>query len=294
MAEQQIELVHLTRRDTSALRSLTEQVGWNFSLAQAQMHLSAGNFVGHRDATGMLVSSAGLYVYEGGMSALGIVIVHPNFQRRGLGRSAVTNRLNYAASKELAVRLVATPVGEPLYAGLGFRTIGQLARLYRTADHTPICSDRLGMLQTSTGNIRPYQPEHFQAIVDLDEKAYGARREGIYSALLTTVDDRVVCVDDTNWVRGFGLASKSGETLRIGAIVAETEGIAKKILAHYVTSATDALTLRIDVPAQQKSFIRILSEIGFAQSHQSACMVWNLDNVPGKCGMLFSIPDPAF
>jgi len=291
---QSLKLVHLDENDADALRQLTEHVGWNFTTRQVAMHLAAGHFVGHRDASGQLLSSAGLYLYGGQMAALGIVIVHPDVQRRGLGRAVVEQCLGEAAAIQHAVTLVATPVGAPLYASLGFQTIGQLARLQKVVYAPTATANHCGATPTPYTLI-PMSAQHLPDIVRLDAEAFGARRARVYRALLTNVTEGVVCVDKDNdgAVCGFGLATQQGEMFRIGAIVARKAQMAHA-LVEALSARAQAAAVRIDVPAEQKSFLGFLHGLGFEQTHQSACMAWNLSSLPGARGNLYSIPDPAF
>jgi len=57
------------------------------------------------------------------MLVLGLLCVHPDFQRRGVGKELVRWGLRQAADLGLTVHLEASPEGIPLYRSLGFKTV---------------------------------------------------------------------------------------------------------------------------------------------------------------------------
>lgn len=57
---------------------------------------------------------------------LGLLCVHPDFQRRGIGKGLVQWGLRQAAHLGLTVHLEASPEGFPLYRSLGFNVVETL------------------------------------------------------------------------------------------------------------------------------------------------------------------------
>jgi predicted N-acetyltransferase YhbS len=54
---------------------------------------------------------------------LSILVIHPDHQRRGLGRMLVTDGCARAHAQGLPVLLSSSPKGEGFYPRLGFRTL---------------------------------------------------------------------------------------------------------------------------------------------------------------------------
>lgn len=63
---------------------------------------------------------------EGGRWHLKFLGIHPAWQRRGVGRLLCERGMEEARKEKLPAMLEASPVGEGLYASLGFRVIGEL------------------------------------------------------------------------------------------------------------------------------------------------------------------------
>ena len=60
------------------------------------------------------------------MLVLGLLCVHPDFQRQGIGKDLVQWGLRQAADLGLTVHLEASPEGLPLYRSLGFNVVETL------------------------------------------------------------------------------------------------------------------------------------------------------------------------
>jgi GNAT superfamily N-acetyltransferase len=92
------------------------------------------------------------------MLVLGLLCVHPDFQRRGVGKELVRWGLRQAADLGLTVHLEASPEGIPLYRSLGFKIV---ETVIVKADQWDGGFERryIVMLREST-STRPEDPEH--------------------------------------------------------------------------------------------------------------------------------------
>jgi GNAT superfamily N-acetyltransferase len=104
-------------------------------------HLERGEYLGWlaRDATGVVVAGAGLWIMEWPPHALGVdprrgnilnVYVEPGHRRRGLARRLMQVVLDQCWTSGLeAVILHASEAGRPLYEALGFTPTNEMRRL---------------------------------------------------------------------------------------------------------------------------------------------------------------------
>lgn len=111
------ELLPLGPEDGRSFLVLSHSVGWSFSPAEVEFYLTCGTFVGHR-AGERLISSAGLFPYGSTFAFLGLVMVHPEHQRQGLGRRLVRHWLGEAGRRGLPISLIASAAGYRLYLAL--------------------------------------------------------------------------------------------------------------------------------------------------------------------------------
>jgi GNAT superfamily N-acetyltransferase len=282
---QDLALDIITRADRMALQDLAQSVGWTFTSGQVNMFLSpVGTVFGHR-IENRLVSSAGIYIYDATLASLGIVIVRPDFQRRGLGKSVVERCLREAEHAGVPVVLVATEQGYPLYASLGFQTIQNIHRL-------EINGSVHAVSPNDSHELNPVKEDDLSDLVAIDEVVFGARRDPLYRVLFSNIDCGFVVRNSQNSIEGFGLAMRRNDMLVVGPLIASTQDIALTLVANFV--AHWAGPVRIDVPSQQATFITELARLGFKETMVSPLMIRNAHGLPGQRRQLFGIVDPVF
>ena len=88
--------------------------------------LRSGHFFAHRGPGGKVVSTAAIFPYST-LASLGVVMVDPDYRRRGLATRLVDACIS--AVPDRPILLVATEEGKPLYEKLGFKTVGTLDKL---------------------------------------------------------------------------------------------------------------------------------------------------------------------
>lgn len=89
---------------------LSARIGWDYSEEEMEVVLRSGRFFAHRTPEGKVVSTAALFPYST-LASLGVVMVDPDYRRRGLA-----TRLVSACIEEVPDRpflLVATEKGSP-------------------------------------------------------------------------------------------------------------------------------------------------------------------------------------
>jgi predicted N-acetyltransferase YhbS len=156
------------------------------------------------EPTGMVGAvSYGPFAYLGSMG------VHPQAQRRGVGRTLMARILEWADGLGIpSVLLDATEEGAPLYASCGFVEMDR-ALLFRS-EGAPLGSTR-------SGNIRPLEMADLEAVAAFDARYFGARREAVLHRLLSEFPDRVfACYDDAGQLTGYVVA----QARRLGPWVA--------------------------------------------------------------------------
>ena len=276
----------ITLNDAVALMDLAESVGWRWRSIpdQVKMFISTGTLFGHR-LDGRLISSAGIYQY-GSLDSLGVVIVHSDFQRQGLGKSIVKRCLVESEQTGAPVTLVATAQGFPLYTSLGFQTIGQIHRFDceepRTSDFV-VDKDR---------NVSPIQESDLSELIRFDQIVFGADRSQLYRILFSNMECGFIVRNPDNSIQGFGLGIRKNNMIVVGPLIASTADIATLLIHKFISFWTGPV--RIDVPGEQVPFMTQLTEAGFKETMVSPLMLRNADNLPGQRNQLFGIADPVF
>ena len=100
------------------------------------MYLSLGTLVGYMHEN-KLIAAGGVFPFKDRFSTIGMLIVHPHFQRRGIGRILLNHCLEHTHPKQ-PIALIATKAGEPLYTSCGFQTVTTIHRFEKQTTKTHI------------------------------------------------------------------------------------------------------------------------------------------------------------
>ena len=163
---------------------------------------------------------------------VGLIVVSPNHQRQGLGRTLMERILEDAKGRSLT--LLATEEGRPLYEKLGFRTVE------RTQRHV----GQYRLPGTGAPGVEDFSPADLAAVLSIDRLGFGPDREPMVRHLLATGTARVT--RDGKDIVGYAISRPFGRGNVIGPIVAVSE-------AHALTlfkAVADPGYIRVDRPLQ--------------------------------------------
>jgi predicted N-acetyltransferase YhbS len=208
-----VALRPLRASDLTAIHRLVQEAGWPHRIEDCAMLLDLGG--------GMIVVGAGNQPIGTGMfwsfgravAALGMILVSPEHQGRGVGR-AIMEALMHAAGPR-ALMLHATLEGMPLYEKLGFHSVGAVRQ------HQGRLIPVLAPLPASPTCVRRAVATDQDAIHLLDERAFGAKR----SALLTRLTNlgKTWVAEENKRLTGFAIRRAFGRGEIIGPVVARNE-----------------------------------------------------------------------
>ncbi|MCM3735556.1 GNAT family N-acetyltransferase [Bacillus cytotoxicus] len=271
----------LNHSDLSQLLSLYDAVEWlhdiSFMKEQFETYLSVGTLFGH-DNEGQLVSCIAVFPYKTGFTSLGMLIVHPDFQRKGLGRSLLDICMKKAPPLQ-PVTLIATDAGTPLYHAYGFHTVTSIHRLERKR------TTKLDSFATRT-----ITNKDLNTLVQFDYIASGAHRPNLYSILLHRAHFALK-IKRNDRLEAFALCIRKGDTLCVTPLIAKNEEDALHLLLSICNQWNG--TVRIDVPHTQKRFRDKLLSFEFEETLRSPFMLKNGDSLPGNRNFIFAMMDAA-
>jgi GNAT superfamily N-acetyltransferase len=168
-------------------------------------------------------------------AAVGMIIVAPIAQGRGIGRRLVARVLAPLAGR--AVTLYATEAGIPLYRSFGFATAATVLT------HQGYLREAPPPLPAAGEPVRPATVADLDSMVRLDEAATGAPRCELLSALLPCATG--VVLERGGVPRGFAILRRFGRGFVVGPVVAPDRAGARALIASLVSRDR---FLRIDVP----------------------------------------------
>ncbi|MBE5104340.1 GNAT family N-acetyltransferase [Bacillus thuringiensis] len=275
-----MKIVKLNESFIFELLNLCKSVGWLhdeiFMKKQFEMYLSIGTLVGYIHEN-KLIAAGGAFPFKDSFSSIGMLIVHPNFQRRGIGRMLLNHCLKHAHPKQ-PIALIATKAGEPLYTSCGFQTVTTIHRFEKQT------------FKTNTAHTQQVKEKDLISITSLDQIVTGANRSLLYSLLLPGAVHSFK-IEKNNCIEAFAFCRQKGNILCINPLIAKQEEDAIQLLKKICECWNG--TVRIDVPHSQFTFRKFLQTDNFQETLLSPLMIKNGSQLPGNRNMLFAMIDTA-
>lgn len=211
----------LGEEDANAALALSAAEGWNQTAADWRRLTRlepTGCFAareGHR-----LIGTVTTTTYGRAMAWIGMMAVHPDSRRQGIGAALMRLALDYVHGLGVAsVKLDATPAGRPLYESLGFVAEAGMERWQGVA--------------RSGASPDPRRPngESLRLLFALDQAAYGADRSRLLELLVAeSLGGPLVAQSGHGLPEGYALARQGRTATYIGPVVATTASAAGQLL----------------------------------------------------------------
>ncbi|PQZ59502.1 GNAT family N-acetyltransferase [Bacillus sp. MYb209] len=275
----------LGENNISCLISLSERIGWDYSLGEINTILSSGIVYGMRNEKGEVIASAAIILYGETLASIGMVIVHPDYKGRGIGK-AITDSCMKIVSSQTPIMLIATDEGKPLYEKLGFRVVSYVSKY--------ICNSYNANYKC-VGNeeyILNYEECDLEKIIKIDEDAFGTSRKGFLKRRIMQSEQCILIRDTKQNILGYGMSIQTPENKIIGPVVAKNDTMAMEIV-HSLAKGHNG-KLRIDVPEGKKDFMQELEITGFQKVNKPPIMMKNSDQLLKRNNGLYSIAAQIF
>jgi GNAT superfamily N-acetyltransferase len=223
-----------------------EDIGPALSLGRAWRAVEPHN----RDLLGIAV----WWPMEPNAGRVGLVIVSPRAQGRGIGRSLMTQVLQDAGSRSL--KLLATQEGQPLYEKLGFKSVGRSQRHQGFFQGLP----------TPHESVERADIDEVAAIQEIDGQVLGVDRAEILHHLVRTGDVSVLRIKGR--ISGFVIVRPFGAGHVLGPLVAENESDALVFLRATVKPGE----LKVDRFMEAELLGERLNELGLVGHETTSVM----------------------
>lgn len=231
-----IALRELQAKDLNAAHALSLAVGWSHRLADWKSLLRVGAGVVAMDGD-ELVATSMYWLYGDETASLGMVIVAPRLQGAGIGRQMMNAVLERIGARRVVLN--ATDEGLTLYRSLGFEGFGQILQHQGAAFSVPLAPLR------RNERVRPMGEKDYAAVVDLDRRATGMKRDTIIESLLQRAHG--VVLDRGGEPAGFALLRRFGHEYLIGPAAAPAADGAKSLISWWLGTHASAFC-RVDTP----------------------------------------------
>ncbi|EJV60066.1 hypothetical protein BWGOE4_12650 [Bacillus mycoides] len=285
MIELEMRVERLRKEKIEDIVALSSYIGWDYNREEIETILNTGIVYGVVNAKEELIASAAIILYGETLASIGMVIVHPDYKGRGIGK-IITDSCVKSVSTQTPIMLIATDEGKSLYEKLGFRAVSYVSKY--------ICN-AYNVNYTSAGNeeyMMNYEECDLEGLIKIDEYAFGTNRREFLKERIMQSEQCTVVKDKEQNVLGYGMSIQTPENKIIGPIVAKNDTMAMEIV-HSLAKGHNG-KLRIDVPEGKKDFVKELEISGFQKVNIPPIMIKNRDRFLRRNGELYSIAAQIF
>ena len=244
--------------DRDIIMEMVRDVGWPHRADDVSIAMTLGNpWVVRRGPDAGPVGIAVWWAFGETAGRLGLVIVSPEEQGRGLGKRLVRRCLDEAGDR--ALTLLATDEGRSLYERHGFRVTESSQRHQGVLDGARLASPR----------TRPARHGDHDELISLDATVIGADRSAILRHLFEVGQTTLLMDDDR--IAGYVVTRAFGRGSVVGPIVASSERDAIELFEAGVPAGI----VRVDRPLWANRFGAHLTSRGIAGHEESEVMVFS-------------------
>jgi len=273
----------LTHADLPFADSVRALAGWNQTIADWERFLTAapdGCFL--VEWNGAPAGTATTITYGPALAWIGMVLVHPDFRRRGIGRALLEQCLEHLRVRGVrCIKLDATPAGRQVYDGLGFEVEWTLTRWERAATRW--------VGAESTSGIRSCRD--VEAVELLDAAAFGVSRRTLLQSLMKQACCSLVFETEPGRVAGYGLIREGSSTLCLGPVVAASKNVAIHLVDALLAKA-DGRKIYWDIPDPNSVALELAVARGFTPQRILTRMYRGTNVTPGEPQCQFAIAGP--
>jgi GNAT superfamily N-acetyltransferase len=269
----------LLETDLPFAHRLSRAAGWNQTAADWRRFLDLGEggcFLAEHE--GESAGTATTICYGTDLAWIGMVLVDPGFQRRGIGTALLHGAIRYLREDRAiaCVRLDATPAGRPLYEGLGFRAEWRLRRWRREA-RGESAEDFPASTITLTGES-----------LALDRSVFGADRSALLRSLAAGSVGGTALPDGS-----FGLFREGERALYLGPVTAASATSGLALAGQLVAACPPHREIFWDLPDENTAATELAASLGF-QPVRELTRMW-LGDRPHPCdpARIFGLAEPA-
>lgn len=276
-----LRLRDMTPGDLPAAHALSSEAKWPHRLEDWELMLGVG-FGVVAELDGQIVGTTMGWPYGADAATLGMVIVSQASRGGGVGRKLMDAVL--ARLRGRPVLLNSTEDGAPLYRKLGFEPVGTIHQHQGAAFSVPVTRLRKGE------RVRPLGASDAAAIIELDRRATGLKREALVATLLES--GQGVILDRGGEAAGFALFRRFGRGYAVGPVVSPDRDGAQALISHWLGSNA-GMFIRVDTPGDS-GLSAWLDEMGLKEVDRVTTMVLGQAPARGDGVAPYAIVSQAF
>lgn len=259
------QIDQMTRAEAGILDTWAAQEGWNPGLSDIDVAWACdpGAFIALRK-DGALAGGGVIVAYGQDAGFMGLFIMRADLRRQGIGRLLWHERL-----RRLRARLrPEAPIGmDGVFDMVPFYAAGGFTNLYRDLRYT---GDALA--GPCDPAAVPLDQVAWPELAAYDARVSGIKRPVFMRAWLTQPGGCGFALRRGDDLAGYGFLRPCRRGCKIGPLYAESPAVARRLL-NSLLSTIPGQPVSLDIPEPNTAALRIMEEIGWAQSFGCARMV---------------------
>lgn len=278
----EIELRLLEMRDLAGAMRLKELARWNQMESDWRRLLRLeprGCFCASLD--GRLVGTTTTTTYGDELAWIGMVLVDPGWRRRGVATRLMRTALDYLKERVAAVKLDATPEGQPVYERFGFRVESLVERWMGTAR----------VFDARAATCETFEPSMRGELLALDREAFGADRSKLIESLLADACVAPVVASTGGRLTGYALARRGSDAAYVGPLVAFDAKQAATLLDGLLGQLAGQ-QIYVDLNTNFARGAEVLAARGFVKQRDLVRMAYGAQSGAASSATVFAIAGP--
>jgi GNAT superfamily N-acetyltransferase len=215
--------------------------------------------------------------YEKRFGWIGMVLVHPQNRRKGIGTALLRKAIDYLKSISVeTIKLDATPEGKMVYLRLGFKEEYNLDRI-----------QGIGAV-TDCDELPPIGINDLQDVISFDTGVFGAKRGKVIENLLRENPDKnFIAKNHKGHVEGYIMARKGLNAYQIGPWVSTSASVAEELFALMLKRLSGE-KIFLDVPHVNENGLKIIEKHRFTIQRGFTRMFLGSNAYPGESSLVYA------
>lgn len=231
-------------------------------------------------------AGTGTALAYGGVGWIGMILVHPDKRRFGIGTAMLRRTIGYLRDRGVrSVKLDATPMGKKVYIPLGFVDEYDVRRYESPPDFIPQAIAAGG---ENGHEAAPLEASQLAAFAAYDAEVFGVPRPAVLEALCADNPGLSFGLRDTRGhIVGYALARRGSDAIQVGPWAANGPTEAETLFRAILSSAGDS-RLFLDVPETNPDGLALMEKYGFRIQRGFCRMYLGENRHPGTPGRVYA------
>ncbi|HKQ51939.1 MAG TPA: GNAT family N-acetyltransferase [Pyrinomonadaceae bacterium] len=277
----EIEIRLLSERDLGEAMRLKKLARWNQTLWDWRRLVRlepAGCFCANLGRR--LVGTTTTTTYGDELAWVGMVLVDPEYRRRGVATRLMETALSYLEGRVAAVKLDATPEGRPVYERFGFQ-VESLVERWAGAVDGAAWDNRCGT----------FEPLPHDELLALDREAFGADRSRLIESLMAGICIPPSASVTDGRLSGYAFARQGSDAFYVGPLVTADARQAATLLDGQLSQLAGS-RIYVDLNTNFERGAQILAARGFTKQRDLFRMSRGATNGAASSAAVFAIAGP--